>query len=167
MWCKVYFLNLHTHVPMYIQYRSNDTLLFFTILHFFIQITSTVLTIMEGSETEITFRLTVPFGCNIRPDNVHKCIFRVQMYAPETGTCNGDLGGALHCRQEIKSENWDKNQSFKIYHRPTGKYRTNYKSYIILLEVKADQSKIWNEHKLPTIQVMHLKLPVISSRRIK
>lgn len=99
----------------------------------------------------------MPFGCLTRPGRAHKCVLRVEMYAPDNNqSCRGKLSvnsNSRFCRHEIHNDNWNETQSIKIRYRGVGKYTSKYNNYILNLRVRADESDIWNNHALPSIKV--------------
>lgn len=143
-------------MPFNVLYNEYSHSVFIGIFGFFFQTEANLYTIKNASHPiYINFRLTVPFGCEIREDKkVKNCSLWTELTSPGGETCDQGLHILGQCGKKIEQREWNNKQSIAVKHKNV--YSSSaIKSYEInlLSNVAVNGEPFWDEVRVPKIHV--------------
>ncbi|XP_071176209.1 uncharacterized protein [Mytilus edulis] len=115
-----------------------------------------LMTVQKGGSAEISYNLSVPFGCLSFNNRTLPCFIELNMLSPDYTTsdqCYGDIVNLEHCRVKIWRDSWSSPRKLAIKHRGRQMYGVYPVQISMKLKTSSADHPLWDTTKIPEIKV--------------
>lgn len=114
------------------------------------------MTVEKGGSADLSYNLTVPFGCLSFNNRTLPCFIELNMLSPDYTTsdqCYGDIVNLEHCRVKIWRDSWSTPRKLAIKHRGRQMYGVFPEKISMKLKTSSADHPLWDTTKIPEIKV--------------
>ncbi|CAC5422194.1 unnamed protein product [Mytilus coruscus] len=115
-----------------------------------------LMTVQKGGSAELSYNLTVPFGCLSFNNRTLPCFIELNMLSPDytkSDQCYGDIVNLEHCRVKIWRDSWSTPRTLAIKHRGRQMYGVFPEQISMKLKTSSADHPLWDTTKIPEIKV--------------